>query len=392
VTSRADGDQPSTSALREFLHEEAAAGAALVIASVVALIWANSPFADSYHDVWHHALTLGRGAWAVTEDLQHWINDGLMAIFFFVVGLEIKRELVTGELRGVRAATLPAIAAVGGAILPAAIFLAVAPAGEASRGWGVPMATDIAFAVGVLALAGARADAGTKLLLLSIAIVDDIIAIAVIAIFYSTGISLGWLAIAVLVLAGIALMGRWVTSPWAYVIPALVAWYALLESGVHATIAGVALGLLTPAHPIRGRPVLEQLEHALHPVSAFFVVPLFALANAGVYLREGALAAAFSSALTWAIVAGLIVGKTFGITGATFGARRLGIGVLPAGMPAVRVWPVAGLGGIGFTVALFIADLAFNDPAMINDAKVGILGASVAAALIGSALLRLPSR
>jgi NhaA family Na+:H+ antiporter len=392
VTHPPDAGPRSSSVLGEFLREEAVAGAALVVAAVVALVWANSPFADSYEDVWHHALTLGRSAWAITEDLQHWINDGLMAIFFFVVGLEIKRELITGELRGVRAAALPAVAAVGGVILPALIYLVIVPSGEAAKGWGVPMATDIAFAIGVLALAGARAGTGTKLLLLSIAIVDDIIAIAVIAIFYSTGISLGWLAIAVAVLAGVALMRRWVTSPWAYVIPAMVAWYALFESGVHATLVGVALGLLTPAHPVRGRPVLEQLEHALHPISAFFVVPLFALANAGVYLREGALAAAFSSALTWAIVAGLVVGKTFGIAGATFGARRLRIGVLPAEMPAARVWPVAGLGGIGFTVALFIADLAFTEPDLINDAKVGILGASVAAALIGSALLRLPSR
>jgi NhaA family Na+:H+ antiporter len=392
VTHEPDQDRRGTPALREFLHEEAVAGAALMVATVVALVWANSPAGESYDELWHVTLSLGRGAWEVTEDLQHWINDGLMAIFFFVVGLEIKRELVTGDLRGVRAAALPAVAALGGVILPAVLYLMIAPGGEALRGWGIPMATDIAFAVGVLAIAGAGAVTGTKLLLLSIAIVDDIIAIAVIAIFYSEDISAGWLAVAIGALALIAVLRRWLTSPWAYVLPALVVWFALLESGVHATIAGVALGLLTPAHPVRGRPVLEELEHALHPVSALFVVPLFALANAGVDLRGGALSAAVSSALTWAIIVGLVVGKTFGIAGAALGARRAGVGVLPSDMPPRAVWPVAALGGIGFTVALFITDLAFKDPGLINDAKIGILFGSIIAALLGTGLLRLPSR
>lgn len=372
-----------TKALREFLHEEATSAFVLVGVAVIALIWANSAFADSYFDLWHHEVTIGRGEHAVTEDLIHWVNDGLMVIFFFVVGLEIKRELAVGELRNVRAATMPAIAALGGVILPALIYVALAPSGDASKGWGIPMATDIAFAVGVLALTGARASGGAKLLLLSIAIVDDILAILVIAIFYTEEIKLGWLAVAAGAVLAILMMRLRITAIWPYLLPGLVLWFALFESGVHATLAGVICGLLTPAGPVAGRQVLDLLIHRLHPVSAFLVLPLFGLANAGIDLRGGVLGEALTQALPWAVAVALVVGKTVGILGAALLALRLGLGELPSGMRRSELGPLAALGGIGFTVSLFIADLAFADESLIMQAKIGIFMGSIAAAVLG---------
>ncbi len=369
--------------LREFLEQEAIAGVVLILAAVTALAWANSAAGDTYTTFWEHQLTIG----PVHEDLQHWVNDGAMALFFFVVGLEIKRELAVGELREFRAALLPVLAALGGVITPVLLYLLIAPGGEARHGWGVPMATDIAFAVGVLALFGARCADGTKLLLLSLAIVDDILAILVIALVYSEHIDLRWLAVAGAVLVVLVLMRRVAASPWWYLLPGLALWFAVLESGVHATLAGVVLGLLTPAGPVRGKPVLEELEHTLHPLSAYLVVPLFALANAGVDLRGGVLGQALRERLTWAVVIGLVVGKSVGVTAAVFGARRARLGTLPAGMPPRQVPPVAVLAGIGFTVALFIADLAFTDERLVTDAKVGIFLGSIAAALLGAATM-----
>ncbi|XAS76281.1 Na+/H+ antiporter NhaA [Dermatophilaceae bacterium Sec6.4] len=378
--------------LWEFLHDEAAGGIVLVLAAVVAVIWANSSFSGSYESLWGFRLTLGRGSLSVTEDLQHWVNDGLMAIFFFVVGLEIKRELVIGELRDRRAAVLPAVAAVGGVVLPALIFVALAR-GEASSGWGIPMATDIAFAVGVLALLGSRVPAGAKLLLLTIAIVDDIIAITVIAIFYSGGVSIGWLAASVaglLIVVGLRRMG--VHAIWPYVVVGVGVWLATLESGVHATIAGVALGLLTPAGKVSGRDVLSTLEHRLHPYSAFAIVPLFALANAGVDFRGGLLGQATSNSLTWAIAAGLLLGKIIGISAAVGICVRTGLGRLPDGVQAVHVVGVAAVAGIGFTVSLFIAELAYDQDELVQTAKVGIFFGSIAAAVLGAAILLIVGR
>ncbi len=378
--------------LREFLHDEAAGGIVLVLAAVVAVIWANSSFSGSYESLWGFRLTLGGGSLSVTEDLQHWVNDGLMAIFFFVVGLEIKRELVIGELRDRRAAVLPAVAAVGGVVLPALIFVALAR-GEASSGWGIPMATDIAFAVGVLALLGSRVPAGAKLLLLTIAIVDDIIAITVIAIFYSGGVSIGWLAASVaglLIVVGLRRMG--VHAIWPYVVVGVGVWLATLESGVHATIAGVALGLLTPAGAVGGREVLSTLEHRLHPISAFAIVPLFALANAGVDFRGGLLGQATSNSLTWAIAAGLLLGKIIGISAAVGICVRTGLGRLPDGVQAVHVVGVAAVAGIGFTVSLFIAELAYDQDELVQTAKVGIFFGSIAAAVLGAAILLIVGR
>jgi NhaA family Na+:H+ antiporter len=378
------------SPLRAFLHAENAGGIVLVAAAVAALVWANSPAADGYAQFWHQTISVGAGPAQVTEDLQHWVNDGLMAIFFFVIGLEIKRELVVGELREPRAAALPVLAAIGGVVLPAVIYLTLVGAGEPARGWGIPMATDIAFAVGILALLGRRASTGAKLFLLSVAIVDDIIAILVIAVFYSGSINFWWLAGAVVgLLAVVGLRRLGVVSPWGYVPVGIVVWVATLESGVHATLAGVALGMLTPARPVGGRDVLDDLEHALHPVSAFLIIPIFALANAGVDVRGGALGAAFGQQLTWAVIVGLVVGKIVGIAGVAHVVRWRRWGALPADMHGREIVGVAALGGIGFTVSLFIADLAFDDAGLIAQAKVGILTASLAAALIGTVLLLL---
>jgi NhaA family Na+:H+ antiporter len=376
-----------TKALREFLHEESASAVVLVATAAIALIWANSAFADSYTALWHHELTLGFGDHAITEDLEHWVNDALMVLFFFVVGLEIKRELAVGELRSPRAAALPAVAAVGGVVLPALIFVLMAPAGEARAGWGIPMATDIAFAVGVLALTGSRATSGAKLLLLSIAIVDDILAILVIAVFYTDGIKVLWLVPAALAVLAMLGMRRWVSSPWWYLLPGFVLWFSLFESGVHATIAGVIAGLLTPAGELHGRNVLDSLVHRLHPISAFVVLPLFALANAGVYLRDGILADALAAPLTWAVAVALVLGKTVGISLSALGALRLRFGELPSDMRPRELGPLAALGGIGFTVSLFIADLAFDDDLLVDQAKVGIFIASIVAALAGVAWL-----
>jgi NhaA family Na+:H+ antiporter len=374
--------------LWEFLHDEAAGGIVLLLATVVALAWANSGGAEAYDSLWHSRLTVGAGPLAVTEDLQHWVNDGLMVLFFFVVGLEIKRELAIGELRDRRAAALPALAALGGVVLPALVFLAVAGGGQAASGWGIPMATDIAFAVGVLTVLGSRIPAGAKLFLLSVAIVDDIIAVAVIAVAYTDTVALGWLLAAAggLLVVGV-MRAAGVSAVFAYVPVGVFVWYSTLHSGVHATIAGVALGLLTPAHPIDGRQVLDDVQHALHPITAFTVLPLFALANAGVDLRGGALADAATSRLAWAVLLGLLVGKIVGIGGATWLAMRLRVGVLPTGMPVRLVWGVAALAGIGFTVSLFISDLAYADPLLVTHAKVGIFAASALAAVLGTGLL-----
>ncbi|MEZ0493843.1 Na+/H+ antiporter NhaA [Kineococcus sp. TBRC 1896] len=381
-----------TDRLRHFLHDEAAGGVVLVVAAVAAVVWANSPASGAYTSFWGHYLTLGWGPAAITEDLQHWVNDGLMAVFFFVVGLEIKRELVTGELRDPRAAALPAVAAVGGVLLPAAIFLALT-SGPASAGWGIPMATDIAFAVGVLALLGKRVPVGAKLLLLTAAIVDDIIAIGVIAVFYTDTVSALWLAGAVASLAVVVLLRRLgVHAIWPYVLVGLAAWVCTLESGVHATIAGVALGLLTPTGSVGGRDVLDTLEHRLHPFSSFLIVPLFALANAGVDFRGGLFGEAMGSSLTWAIALGLVVGKIVGICAAVWLCVRTGLGRLPEGVRPLHVAGVSAVAGIGFTVSLFIAELAYTDPALVATAKVGIFTGSIAAAVLGVTVMVLAGR
>jgi Na+:H+ antiporter, NhaA family len=373
----------------EFLRIEAVGGAVLLAATITALVLANSPLADSYQRLWQHEVTVGGLTW----DLRHWVNDALMTIFFLVIGLEVKRELTIGRLRDPRRARLPILAALAGAAVPALGFLAFNPSGPAARGWAIPMATDPAFAVGVLALLGSRIPAGAKAFLLALAVVDDIAAVTVIAVAYTSQLVLGWLALAALgVLAGGLLLHARVLPLWGWGLLGLLGvgvWWAAYRSGLHATIAGVALGFAVPARPIGGRSRLELLEGRLHLVSAYLVVPLFALANAGVVLDAAGLSAAWGSRVAWGVAAGLLVGKLAGVVGASLVAMRLGVGTLPEDMTGRHLWGLGALAGIGFTVALFVTDLAYSSVPEIgvDPAKLAILAASLAAGLLGAAVL-----
>ncbi len=405
--------------LRHFLHTESGGGIVLLAAAVVALVWANSPWSGGYESLWSTELRLSVGGAELSEDLRHWVNDGLMAVFFFVVGLEIKRELVVGELRSPRTAAVPAVAALGGMVAPAALYLAVNAGREGVEGWGIPMATDIAFAVGVVALLGSRVPAPLKLFLLTLAIVDDIGAILVIAVVYSDGIDGRALAVAAAAGVGIVVLRRiGVDWPVAYLAAGLVLWVATYQSGVHATIAGVVLGLLTPARPLAPdlltqdwvtdlaedpspqdlatlRRVArssvspaERLQHDLHPLTSFVIVPIFALANAGVAIESDAFDAPGAGAVALGIGLGLVAGKVVGVFGAGWLAVRTGLGRLPPGVTARQLSGVAAVAGIGFTVSLFVAGLAFPEaPALEAPAKIGILAASLVAAVVGSVVL-----
>jgi NhaA family Na+:H+ antiporter len=357
-----------------FLQIEAAGGILLLAATVVALVWANSPWDGAYVELWHTDLG--------PEDLRHWVNDGLMAAFFFVVGLEIKGEVAHGQLSTRRAATLPAVAALGGMVVPAALYLVLNAGGDGGAGWGIPMATDIAFALGVLALLGDRVPSGLQVLLLALAIVDDIGAIAVIALAYTDDLAPAWASAAV---GGLAVYGfLWragLRFPPVYVVLGLGVWFATLESGIHATIAGVALGLLTPV------ATGERVEAVLHPWTSYVVIPLFALANAGIPLSADVLGDAVGSAVTGGVVLGLVVGKVVGVLGASWLAVRIGLSDLPDGVGWRHLTGMAALAGIGFTVSIFISGLAFDDEALVDQAKLGVVAASVVAACLGSALL-----
>jgi NhaA family Na+:H+ antiporter len=376
--------------VRRFLETEAAGGIVLVVAAVAALVWANSPWSASYAAFLHADVELHVGTIGFSGDLHHFVNDGLMALFFLVVGLEIKRELVTGDLRDPRVAALPAFAAVGGMIVPALIYLVV-NAGEVGRdGWGIPMATDIAFAVGVVALLGSRIPSSLKLFLLSLAVVDDVGAIVVIAIFYSSSIDGQALAIAGALVVAVVVLQR-LRVHWLplYALLFLACWVATLQSGIHPTIAGVVFGLLAPARPVADESVspAERLEHALHPLTSFVIVPLFALVNAGVEIRSGAFDAPGASAVAVGIAAGLVIGKLAGVFTATWLAVRSRVASLPEGVTWRAIAGIAAIAGIGFTVSLFVTGLAFDDPALTDAATLAILGSSVLASLIGAAIL-----
>jgi NhaA family Na+:H+ antiporter len=401
--------------LQDYLDTEVASGVLLVTAVAAALVWANSPWSPAYQRLWETVLVVGLGDRPLTLDLRHWVNEGLMTIFFFVVGLEIKRELVEGELRDRRKAALPAIAAFGGMAVPALLYLAVNPSGTAARGWGIPMATDIALALGVAALLGRWVPASLRLFLLTLAIVDDIGAIAVIAIFYSEVALPGLLVAVGLVIAAIVLRAVGVTWIGAYVVIGVVLWLALYQAGVHATMAGVVLGLLTPTQPLRRADlvdverladittteaaletvtlarqsvsVVEWLEHTLHRWTSFVIIPLFALANAGVPIGAQALSEAVRSPVTHGVILGLVVGKTVGVSMFAWLACRSGLGVLPAGVNWRQVLGIAGLAGIGLTLSIFVTGLAFDDPALRDQATIGILVASLTAATLGAFVL-----
>jgi NhaA family Na+:H+ antiporter len=380
------------SPVAEFLRTEASGGVFLLAGALTALVWANSPWSDSYFDLWHHEIEVVVGSLDFSQSLQHWVNSGLMTIFFFVAGLEIKRELVTGELRDPRAAALPAIAAAGGMIVPALIYLSLNAGTPEVRGWGIPVATDIAFAVGVLTLLGPRVPRSLKLFVLTLAIADDIGGIVVIAVFYSDDLSVGWLVLAactVLAMTGMRALGA--VRPGVYLVPALALWVCLFQAGIEAAIAGVVLGLLTPARPLGGREVLRDLETGLAGWSSYIVVPVFALANAGVVLTGGAVGSALTSRVTLGVILGLVVGKTVGVALATYAAVRLGIGRLATQPTRTQMIGTAAVAGVGFTVALFVAEISLAGAAL-DEAKIGILIASCTAALLGSTLLLLAHR
>ena len=415
-----------------FTRIEAASGIVLLAATIVALVWANSRWSATYFEILESRLIIEFGPIHFDEDLQHVVNDGLMAIFFFVVGLEIKRQVVHGDLSDARTAALPVMAAVGGMVFPALVYLVInLDAGEAAiRGWGVPMATDIAFAVGVLAILGSRVPSGARLFLLTLAIVDDIGAISVIAIFYTDDLRLGYLALAIggLVMAGVATRAG-IRSLAFYVPLGVVVWFFTFESGVHATLAGVALGFLTPARPMypadefdrRARAILDtfpnepdtpesrehadhealllsdisseavsplsRLEYRLQTWSSFVVIPLFALANAGIDFRDIDIGAALTSTIALGVMGGLVLGKTIGISLLSLITVKTGLGRLPEGTNWLHILGLSVVGGIGFTVSLFIASLAFEDPQLNELAKVGILAGSLLAGVLGSAVL-----
>ena len=405
--------------VRQFLDTEASGGILLLAAALVALVWANSPWGDSYRSLWHTDVTVNFGRYVLAGDLHHWVNDALMVIFFFVVGLEIKSELVEGKLRDPRTAAMPAIAALGGMVVPAALYLLVTSGGDGSRGWGIPMATDIAFAVGVVALLGRRVPSSLKLFLLTLAIVDDIGAIIVIGLFYSTGIQPQFFGAAAALVIVILVLNRagvvWLAP---YIALGAALWLVTYASGVHATIAGVVLGLLTPARnmvpasvarnwaaDLDDEPTADELQtmtrlarhsvspaehiaHMLHPWSSFLIVPVFALANAGVEIKADSFDGSGAAAVSGGVILGLVVGKTLGITGAAWLAVRLGIARLPEGANWSMVTAIACIAGIGFTVSLFVAELAFEGGALQDAAKLGVLAASLAAAVLGGLGLR----
>ena len=403
------------SPLRDFLATEAAGAVLLAMGAVLALAWANSPWSASYEELWTTRLSFSLGNRTLDLDLRHWINDGLMAIFFFVVGLEIKRELTSGHLSNRRAILLPGVAALGGMAAPALIYLAIAGR-TAPRGWAIPMATDIALAVGVLAVAGSRVPSSLRAFLLGLAIVDDIGAIAIIAAVYSTGVAFGWLAAAV---GGVTItllirrVGMHSTS--AYIVVGAAVWLSLHQAGIHPTIAGVVMGLLAPSTPrlqpefidgdeladlsdvgaarttselARGSvSVVEWLQHVLHPWTSFVIVPVFALANSGISISIAGLRDAVGSAVTWGVLAGLLLGKPLGIVVATRGTIQAGLADTPEGATPRQMIGIGTAAGIGFTVALFITELALTDPTEQSNAKLAILVASVLAAAISTMTL-----
>ncbi len=410
--------------VQRFLHIQAASGVVLLLAAIVALIFANSPYAKEYLDFWKTPIGLDWGDHSLKHPLYHWINDGLMAIFFFVVGLEVKREIVLGELRHIRTAALPITAAIGGMLLPAGIFLMIQYGQPGQQGWGIPMATDIAFVVGCMALLGSRVPHGLRVMLLSLAIVDDIGAILVIALGYSSGISWAWLGVGLAMIVAVRIVAQLGVRGFAvYTALGAVVWFAFHESGVHATIAGVILGLMTPAKPYMGKssfsnllgwlevhlqgewdpadppvsrvrklqhavretiPPVEYLQEVLHPWVSFLIMPVFALANAGVIVSWDDLV----SPLSLAVMAGLIVGKPLGVMLFSLICIKLKITQLPHRVTWLIMLGGGFLAGIGFTMALFIAGLAVSAD-LLDQAKVGVLAGSTISAVLGMTLLYL---
>ena len=416
--------------VQTFIHTEEVGAIVLLLAAGSALGWANSPWSDSYASFWHTTISFDIYIFAISEDLEHIVNDGLMAVFFFVVGLEIKRELLHGELSSFRRAILPVMAALGGMVAPALIYLAFNSSGGHAVGWGIPIATDIAFALGVLALLGRRLPAQLRIFLLGLAVVDDLGAIAVIAVFYTETVHWTDLGLALGVFAVIAACIRiGIRSLGFYLILSVVMWQFVLESGIHATVAGVLISVLTPAKPYLHRKdykaavdnllhdfklamdtgeeekaesivaeveklsqgtegPMERLQRVIHPWTSFVILPIFALANAGIVISWDSLTEAAASPITLGILVALPVGNALGIFGMTWLTVRLGLGRLPSYVTWLQVLGVGMLGGIGFTVSIFVAGIAFEDPVLSDQAKIGVFGASLFAGAVGYLFLR----
>lgn len=380
-------------ALRDFLKQESAGGIFLMFAAAAALVVANSPLSGVYLAGLSAEIAVTVSGAGVAKPALLWINDGLMAVFFLLIGLEVKREVLVGQLSSWKQSSLPLFAAVGGMILPALTYTALNwnnP--ENLAGWAIPAATDIAFALGVLALLGSRVPVALKALLLAIAVIDDIGAIVIIALFYTPGVELAMLTAAAGVLAALIIIGRaGVGSSLPYVLLGILLWFFVLKSGVHATLAGVALAMTVPLTSRSGKVVLEKMEHALHPWVAFLVVPIFAFANAGVSFA-GLELAAIAAPLPLGIAMGLFLGKQVGIVGFAWVAAKSGIASLPVGITWNQIWGLSLIAGIGFTMSLFIGNLAFATPEQIAAVKLGVLGGSILSAIGGVLILRAAAR
>ena len=388
--------------LRDFLNRESTSGLLILVASALGLITANSPLSDNYFSTLDFKLSLGADWYLIELSILKVINYLLMSIFFFVVGLEIKRELTSGHLASFKKALLPFIAAIGGMAVPALIYLAIA-GGVAPGGWGVPVATDIALAVGLLTMIGPSVAASLRSFLLALAVIDDIGAILIIAFVYSTGIKVSWLAAAALCIAMIAMLKKaGVESTLIYSLFAFTLWFCLYKTGVHPTLAGVILGLMTP-NIVRKRTrvediedgsvsVIEWLEHKFHPISTFFVVPVFAFANTGVVITAESIKDATQSVIAWGIFFGLVIGKPLGVLIASIAAKRSKLAEFPEGATNSSILATGSAAGIGFTVAIFIADLAFDDAQTQDIAVLAVIVASVVSALLSIALFKLLSR
>jgi NhaA family Na+:H+ antiporter len=381
--------------LREFLDRESSGGVLILLSAALGLLVANSPISKSYFSFLNFDFTLGAGIFLIEFTIQKFINYALMTIFFFVVGLEIKRELTSGHLASMKKALMPFLAALGGVAFPAIIYLSIA-GGVAAGGWGVPVATDIALAVGLLTMIGSRVPESLRIFLLALAVIDDIVAILIIALVYSDGISINWLLISVAVIAGIYILKQInIRATLIYIGVGVLLWFALYKTGVHPTLAGVILGLLTPNAPKttgNSESVIEWLEDRFHPASSFLIVPLFAFANTGVALNLDTLEIASTSLIAWGIFFGLVVGKPIGILFSTIVAARLKIAQLPASASTPMIAATGSAAGIGFTVAIFIAQIAFDDRQTQEIAIIAVIAASVVSALLSWVMFRVFSK
>lgn len=386
------------SPLRDFLGRESTSGVLVLVAAGLGLITANSPLSDIYFSTLDFQISVGADWYLIDLSILKVINYLLMSIFFFVVGLEIKRELTSGHLASIKKAMLPFIAAIGGMLFPALIYLAIA-GGVSPAGWGVPVATDIALAVGLLTMLGTSVAASLRSFLLALAVIDDIGAILIIAFVYSTGVSYSWLVATMASLLFIALLKKTgVTSKVVYSLVAFTVWFCLYKTGVHPTLAGVILGLMTPNVPYQDTKiedeedgsvsVIEWLEHKFHPVSSFLVVPVFAFANTGVVITSESLKSASQSLIAWGIFFGLVLGKPLGVLVASITAKRMKVTDFPEGVDHSSILATGSAAGIGFTVAIFIANLAFDDAATQEIAVLAVIVASVVSALLSTVLFK----